>query len=390
MGVTGVGSGFSIGKEVRTVSNASWSSDVSTLTTSAAHGLAVGDRIRVEGVSPSGYNGIYTTVTGTTGSTVKVAQTSDPGAFSSAGVLYSIGMTTTPTRVIGFLSESLDLDVAKIETPTLSGGTLIQQASSVRQGRKLVSGDSQHLVNNIGEALLFEAMLGQVATSGSGPYTHTFTPYKYLPSYTIQTSFGEVTDTLVKQAVGCMVDSWEIGLSINEIATLGLTWVGKNMTFSTGDDLDGTTPTGLTAYSYVDGAVTVGGASVGCVKNITISGANNLVSDDTCIGSSEISDQERAQFMEITGNVEFELEKGDIGYLTDFVAGTQKTLVLTLSNSPSSITITMTMQWQTGITPKVAGVEKITVSGPYKAYVTSGNDDADTFTAVVINADATP
>ena len=390
MGVTGVGSGFSIGKEVRTVSNASWSTNVSTLTTSAAHGLAVGDRIRVEGVDPAGYNGIYTTVTGTTGSTVKVAKTSDPGTFSSAGVLYSIGMTTTPTRVIGFTSESLDLDVAKIETPTLSGGTLIQQASSVRQGRKLVSGDSQHLLNNIGEALLFEAMLGQVTTTGSGPYTHTFTPYKYLPSYTIQTSFGEVTDTLVKQAVGCMVDSWEIGLSINEIATLGLTWVGKNMTFTTGEDLDGTTPTGLTAYSYVDGAVTVGGASVGCVKNITISGANNLVSDDTCIGSSEISDQERAQFMEITGNVEFELEKGDIGYLSDFVAGTQKTLVLTLSNDPSFITITMTMQWQTGITPKVAGVEKITVSGPYKAYVTSGNDDADTFTAVVINADATP
>ena len=42
--------------------------------------------------------------------------------------------------------------------------------------------------------------------------------------------------------------------------------------------LDGSDPTGQTAYAYVDGAVTVGGSSIGCVKNITISGANNLIS----------------------------------------------------------------------------------------------------------------
>jgi hypothetical protein len=48
------------------------------------------------------------------------------------------------------------------------------------------------------------------------------------------------------------------------------------------------------------------------------------------------------------------------------------------------------MQWQTGITPKVSGTEKLTVSGPFKAYVTSGNTDAQTFSIVSINADSTP
>ncbi len=110
--MTGVGSGLSLAKEVRTVSNATWATNVATLTTGAAHGLAVGARIRVAGVSPSGYNGFYVTTTGTTGSTIKYAKTSDPGAFSSAGVVYSVGMTATPTRVLQMLSESLDLDVA--------------------------------------------------------------------------------------------------------------------------------------------------------------------------------------------------------------------------------------------------------------------------------------
>jgi hypothetical protein len=390
MSVTGVGSGLSLAKEVRTVSNATWATNVATLTTSAAHGLAVGARIRVAGVTPSGYNGIYTTTTGTTGSTVKYAKTSDPGAFSAAGLLYSIGMTTTPTRVLQLISESLDLDVAKLETPTLSGGTLFQQATSVRQGRKRVAGDTALLLWTKGEALLFEAMLGAIATTGAGPYTHTATPYKYLPSYTMQVAFGATTDTMVKQATGMMVDSWEIALAAGENATLGLSWVGKDMAFTTGDALDGTAPSGITAYNYVDGTITVGGSSVGCVKNITIAGNNNLASDDMCIGTSVISDQERGQFAEITGTIEFELEATDVSYLTDYVAGTQKTVVLTLANSPSSITITFTMQWQTGITPKVSGTEKLTVSGPFKAYVTSGNTDAQTFSIVSINADSTP
>ena len=132
MGVTGVGSGLSIGKEVRTVSTASWATNVITYTTSAAHGLGVGARVRVTGISPSGYNGSYVTVTGTTGSTVKVANTTDPGAFSSGGSLYSIGMTTTPTRVLQLLpGETIDLHVAKIDTPTLSGALLFQPATSV-------------------------------------------------------------------------------------------------------------------------------------------------------------------------------------------------------------------------------------------------------------------
>ena len=75
-------------------------------------------------------------------------------------------MTTTPTRVLKLLSESIDQDIAKIETPTLSGASLFQQAAAVRQGRTLVSGDTQLLLWTKGEALLFEAMLGTIATTG--------------------------------------------------------------------------------------------------------------------------------------------------------------------------------------------------------------------------------
>lgn len=56
-----------------------------TLTTSASHGLSPGDSIEVEGVSPSGYNGTWTADTGTTGSTIVVTTTANPGTGTVFG-----------------------------------------------------------------------------------------------------------------------------------------------------------------------------------------------------------------------------------------------------------------------------------------------------------------
>ena len=74
------------------VSAASWaatSGGQATFTTSTPFTLSAfpGSSIRITGVSPSGYNGTYTTLTGTTGSTVIVALASNPGAYVSGGTI---------------------------------------------------------------------------------------------------------------------------------------------------------------------------------------------------------------------------------------------------------------------------------------------------------------
>ena len=61
-----------------------------TIDTSAAHGLATGDVIRMNDASPAGYN--YTgdvTVVSTT--SFSFAAASDPGAFQSGGSVYGFG-----------------------------------------------------------------------------------------------------------------------------------------------------------------------------------------------------------------------------------------------------------------------------------------------------------
>jgi phage tail sheath protein FI len=58
-----------------------------TITTGTAHGLSVGQQVVISGVTPSGYNGTWTTQTGTTGSTLVVNIGSNPGAITVAGAV---------------------------------------------------------------------------------------------------------------------------------------------------------------------------------------------------------------------------------------------------------------------------------------------------------------
>jgi len=67
------------------ISSATWSNNVATITTSAGHGLTAGKRVNISGVSISAYNGTYTvaSVVDATSFTVALPLGSDPGAGSS-------------------------------------------------------------------------------------------------------------------------------------------------------------------------------------------------------------------------------------------------------------------------------------------------------------------
>ena len=82
-----------------TITAATWASSQITFTTTSAHGLGVGVDITITGVSPSGYNGTYTTLTGTTGSTIVVANSTNPGSYVSGGVL-AAGGGALPAKVL--------------------------------------------------------------------------------------------------------------------------------------------------------------------------------------------------------------------------------------------------------------------------------------------------
>jgi hypothetical protein len=79
---------YNTGGQVLT--GASWSSaggGTIVFTTTAAHGLSVGNKIVVVGATPSGYNGTYVTSAGTGGTSVYALNASNPGTYTSGAVL---------------------------------------------------------------------------------------------------------------------------------------------------------------------------------------------------------------------------------------------------------------------------------------------------------------
>jgi hypothetical protein len=83
-----------------TTTTRTFSSPNTTITTAAAHGLAVGQQVVISGVTPTAYNGIWTTVTGTTASSLVINTTNDLGAITVAGKVVAVAPvvpTQTPT-----------------------------------------------------------------------------------------------------------------------------------------------------------------------------------------------------------------------------------------------------------------------------------------------------
>lgn len=83
------------------ITGASWSAGVVTFT-AAGHTLAVGDKTVVAGVTPGGYNAVYTVLTVPDANTFTAALASDPGAYVSGG---------TSSRTSNVISQSYSLEL---------------------------------------------------------------------------------------------------------------------------------------------------------------------------------------------------------------------------------------------------------------------------------------
>lgn len=297
------------------------------------------------------------------------------------------GTSITPDRGFTLISESLALEVARLQADTLKGGNYLRLQSSIRPGRKRGSGDLQSLLYDRGCGALFEAMLGTIGTTGSGPYTHTATMGATLPSYTGEVTIGATTGTMRKRMTGMMVDSWEIALTSGQLATLGLTWVYQNETLATASATAGAVASGQVPFTYADGAITYNGSSPGCVRSITFTGNNNLSSDDVCIGNTTISQPVRGGIGEITGQMEVELDPASTTLYTAYTAGTFANVVLTLTAGSNTLTITAAVILN-GATPAVAGPGKVMLTIPFT--VGAATTDASGFSIVAVNGDSTP
>lgn len=91
-----------------TITAATWATGQATFTTSAAHGITPGTQVQISGITPAGYNGTFTALAGTTGSTIVVAIPTNPGTYSSGGSVATDPFSAYPAIVMGRIGVAKD------------------------------------------------------------------------------------------------------------------------------------------------------------------------------------------------------------------------------------------------------------------------------------------
>lgn len=306
-----------------------------------------------------------------------------------------------PTRFLEMIpGESLD------RTNTILQGQGMAPSALYRRGARRVlersegAGNVQFEVATTQFGLLFEHMLGAVATSqpGTVAYEHIFTPGPLSSdaggpgALTVQKGVEQTNSTVQPFSfIGSMVTDWTMAVSVDEYLTLDLGVDAREVV--TSEALAAGTYPALELLHWALGDILVQGSSVACVTDFTLAGSNNLRTDRICLGGGGLKSQPyENDFREITGTI-----TADFANLTDFydlfAADTSATIKLTFTGTdieptfPNLLIIDLFDVRFEGEVPKVTGPEPSMQNVPFTAWVdASGQSIQFTYQT----ADATP
>ena len=283
-----------------------------------------------------------------------------------------------------FTSESLDYQHELMWSNGLRPGQTSQSAYVV--GTHQVSGSTAFELQT-GQALLWQAAMGEVATSGAGPYTHVCTPNTAFPSFSIQKGVpGD--STLAYTYVGCKVNQWTLDFQTGEYPMLTLDWLGRdeyNPGHGSAEALATATISTPTRLSFTQGVFSVAGSEV-CIDGGSIQGANNLSANyQICAANPGGPDVRADGYLVYTGQATADFE--DDTQYQRFRAASSVAVSLVFTSSTHSVTVAGNVVF-TGTTPKVPGPSRIKQEMPFQFVPTALGGDAITVT--VVNGDSAP
>lgn len=309
-------------------------------------------------------------------------------AVTTPGTGY--GDAVVVTRFLEYLTESMKLDIKRIESAGLRSGGRMLRTDRWADGRRQAGGDVEVELWSKSQSLLLGQCFGVdgVITTPSGATNtrdHTFTILasdNANRSFTAQLGRPDVNGTVQPFTYkGCKVSEWELSMDSDGLGTLKLSV----------DAQDEATSIALASASYAStvellyfsgGQVTIGGANVD-VSKVTLSGKMSYKTDrfflraSTTAGGATLKKEPVANgFLEITGQVEAEFES--LALYSRFVAGTLAAITITFQgtiieagggatvNPRYGLTLSMANCRFDGDTPNVKGMDLTELSMPFK------------------------
>ena len=174
------------------------------------------------------------------------------------GVESTPGTVVTPTIFVPLRSETLTDDRERLESDAIIAGRRVLDDDMWNGGNATVGGGVQHDLYDRGIGSLFKAIFGSVSTTGSGPYTHTFTPGDLTDnSLTVQKGVPDLNGTVHPFTLGgSFVTSAEIAVAQGAIASLGLNFAAMNSQAGSRSVTDGATTNTDATVTSTSGAFT--------------------------------------------------------------------------------------------------------------------------------------
>jgi hypothetical protein len=290
------------------------------------------------------------------------------------------GTAVVPDTFIPFVSENIKQNIEYLDTQTISARKVLRLT---KRGSRAVQGGFTTELPNTDIATLLHQMMGAVATTGTGPYTHTFTPGDLTgQALTIQVGRPATTGTVHPFTyAGCKISDWTISASVGEIARLECSVVGMTET----------TATALAAAAYdstwepfvfTEASLSVAGGAEEAVRDLTLSG-DNAIETRVRLGSGFSKEPLEIGLRSYTGSITTDFE--DLNNYNLFVNGTEAALVATFDNGTETLTVTTNVQF-TGETPEVSGFDLLGQILPFR--MISSTSDADAITIALVNSEA--
>ena len=198
------------------------------------------------------------------------------GTYAKLGfaIESGFGVSTAPTVFLPG-TEDIRVNVARLREDSPYGGRNLLAADP---GRKEVRGGSRgHTAYPNAIGLLLKAALGEPATSGSGPYTHVFTPQagpvsddQALPAVSLTRGAGNRT----RRYIGGQLNQLTVNAPVDGRLTFDADWIFKDLVEGVEDPvpvLEGTTP-----FRFAHAQHKRGGSPYPYIESLTITLNNNL------------------------------------------------------------------------------------------------------------------
>lgn len=257
------------------------------------------------------------------------------GGYASTGEESTWGTPVTRTREVQLASSSLARTYTRPKVPHLYGR---RNPRDVFTQSEDVGGDIVFMAiyaNRVLSMLLKHAF-GQVATTGSGPYTHTFTLAAALPTG-LTVEVGTATDAEVY--AGCKVARLALSVAPGGLLSCAASLIGK----TSGGKVAPTTPTLPASPAYVShaeaGAFTWNSLTFK-VRSFGFTLDNRLARRDN-LGSAQTDEPVITDDVEVAWDLAIEVEDDDA--YAAFLADDRSDAAVTFTG-PSSQSLTFNLQ----------------------------------------------